>query len=156
MINIAIFYFYNLPFAIFPHKQKKLTTNAAIIILLMQCLADPELLIYKPRLLCLLLNNVNMTDTSVQSHKNNYLLPQQKGSIIDYITMASRHVLSLMAPQQPKKPTTMAIPPTTIRVIPAYCKYSNTGLVARSLKPSSTNTQIPTPTRAHPISYKGQ
>lgn len=67
------------------------------------------------------------------------------------------HWLSLMAPQQPQKPTNMMMPPITISTIAAASKNcDNCSLSNLSLKDLSTKAQIPTATRAHPINWNGK
>lgn len=59
-----------------------------------------------------------------------------------------------MAPQQPKKPTIITTAPTEMSAIPPNWRKANSDSAVSFLKLSSTSTQMPTPTSAHPMSYK--
>lgn len=75
-------------------------------------------------------------------------LPRQRR-----LTSSSRHLFSLMAPQQPRKPSRNSRLP---RATTTYTPVNSSGLAATiSLKPiGSSSTQTPTPSRKQPPSWR--
>lgn len=69
-----------------------------------------------------------------------------------WLTLRSRHLFSLMAPRQPRKPVTMTIAPMAMTMLAADSEGNEGEKVAKL--PCDTESQMPTPSSPQPHNCK--
>lgn len=70
------------------------------------------------------------------------------------LTFRSRHLFSLMAPRQPRKPVTMTIAPMAMTMLAADSEGNEGEKVAKL--PCDTESQMPTPSSPQPHNCKAK